>query len=418
MLQRINNLLHNKNFRDGSLFTFFSFLNQGLNFLLLIVLSWYILPDSYGKLNLFYTGISIISVLICLCTNGIVGINFFKESKANISRYINIVLFCTLAMSVILCICIIIFHRYIEAGAGIEYKLQFLCIYICALTVVYNLLTDIYRLEEKVIAYGVVTTISTVLNIITTLILVIVLSQDWLGRIHSNAIIISLFFIAGLIILKKHNVLSKRLPSKSQIHETLSYGIPLIPHSLNGFFRQGVDKYIINGIFTTTQVGLFSFSANFSFIIYSIGAAFNRSNSVYIFKCLSENPENAKAKLRKQTWLMIAFFAAITILLNIICAVIFPLLFPTYANAIIYLLPLTLGAFFQCVYLQFCNYIFFFRKTKQLMFITCSVSLLHMGISLWLTQYSVVLTAWVSMISSSVEAILVYLYSRKLYKVI
>ena len=47
MIKLLDKILHNKTIRDGGIFAFFSFLNQGLNFFLLIVLSWYILPASY-----------------------------------------------------------------------------------------------------------------------------------------------------------------------------------------------------------------------------------------------------------------------------------------------------------------------------------------------------------------------------------
>ena len=415
---KVTGLLHNQNFRNGSIFTFFMFLNRGLNFLLLIVLSWYILPDSYGKLNLFYTCVNVVTVLICLCTNGIIGINYFKVKKEILSQYINVILSCTFAVSIVLFSASLFFHSYIAKVAGIDYKLQFLCIYVCAAAIVYHLLTDIYRLEEKTFAYGLVTTISTLLNIAATLFLVIVLNQDWLGRIYANLFATTIFLFVGVYLLIRKGFLRCLLPTKQQYKESLAYGVPLIPHCMNGFLRQGVDRYIINGFFTTTQVGLFSFSTNFSFLIYSIGSAFNQSNSVYIFKCLSVDPEGSKKKLRKQTFMMIGFFAAITILLNIICLIIFPIVFPKYNDAIVFLFPLSMGAFFQCIYLQFCNYLFYYRKTKELMYMTFSVSIIHIALSLWLTQYSAVLTAYVSMISSAIEAFLVFLYSRRLYKVI
>ncbi len=418
MWDKLKGLFNNQNFRNGSIFTFFMFLNRGLNFLLLIVLSWYIMPDSYGKLNLFYTDVSVVAVFICLCTIGIISINYFKVNKEIISQYINLVLICTIAVSILLFLFSIIFHNYIEGVAEIDFKLQFVCIYICAVEIVYQILTIIYRLEEKPIAYGFVTTASVVLNIAATLILVIALKKDWLGRIYANLYTTTFFFFVSLFLLYRKGYLKIILPTKKQYKESLAYGVPLIPHSINGFLRQGVDRYIINGFFSTTQVGLFSFSTSFSFLIYSIGSAFNQSNSVYIFKCLSEDPEGSKGKLRKQTLLMIGLFCAVTILLNLICIALFPLLFPKYQSAIVYLFPLSIGAFFQCIYLQFCNFLFFYKKTKELMFITLSVSIIHIALSLWLTQYSSVLTAYVSMISSMIEAIAVFYYSRHLYKII
>ena len=198
MWDKLKGLFNNQNFRNGSIFTFFMFLNRGLNFLLLIVLSWYIMPDSYVKLNLFYTDVSVVAVFICLCTIGIISINYFKVNKEIISQYINLVLICTIAVSILLFLFSIIFHNYIEGVAEIDFKLQFVCIYICAVEIVYQILTIIYRLEEKPIAYGFVTTASVVLNIAATLILVIALKKDWLGRIYANLYTTTFFFCLSI----------------------------------------------------------------------------------------------------------------------------------------------------------------------------------------------------------------------------
>ncbi len=51
------------------------------------------------------------------------------------------------------------------------------------------------------------------------------------------------------------------------------------------------------------------------------------------------------------------------------------------------------------------------------MYMTVAVSLVHLTLSFLLTRYSVLYTAYISMFSSFVEALLVYVYSRKLFKV-
>ena len=65
MTNIIQQLLYNKSVQSGGIFAFFSFLNQGLNFFLLIILSHYILPASYGNLNLFYTAVGVVGYVIC-----------------------------------------------------------------------------------------------------------------------------------------------------------------------------------------------------------------------------------------------------------------------------------------------------------------------------------------------------------------
>lgn len=417
----MNNILHkliyNKSVQSGSLFAFFSFLNQGLNFFLLLILADYILTDSYGSLNLFYTAVGVVGYVICLCTSGIVSIKYFKESRETLARYINVVLSSTLIVSAILLLIVGLFPDFVTRISNIQPTIQVFCIYLCATTVVYNLLLDIYRLEEKTLAYGILTTLFTLINIALSLILVIGFEQDWMGRVEANLIASTFFLIWGCITLVRKGYIRRVMPTKVIYKETLLFGIPLIPHSINGFLRQGMDRYIINAYFTTKAVGLFSFAINFAFIIYSVGAAFNKSNSVYIFESLSQEDNSIQDKLKKQTALLLMFYAGFSFILYVACRLLIPILFPKYQESVIYLLPLCLSTFFQCVYLQFCNFLFYYKKTKELMFMTVGVSVIHLGLSLLLTRYSVLYTAYISMFSSCIEALLVFFYSRRLFKI-
>ena len=413
----LHKLIYTKSVQSGSRFAFFSFLNQGLNFFLLLILSNYILPDSYGSLNLFYTAVGVVGYVICLCTSGIVSIKYFKESRETLARYINVVLSSTLIVSAILLLIVGLFPDFVTRISDIQPTIQVLCIYLCATTVVYNLLLDIFRLEEKTLAYGILTTLSTLINIALSLVLVIGFEQDWMGRVEANLIASTFFLIWGCINLVRKGYIRRVMPTKAIYKETLLFGIPLIPHSINGFLRQGMDRYIINAYFATKAVGLFSFAINFAFIIYSVGAAFNKSNSVYIFKYLSQEDDSIQDKLKKQTVLLLMFYAGFSFILYVACRLLIPILFPKYQESVIYLLPLCLSTFFQCVYLQFCNFLFYYKKTKELMFMTVGVSVIHLGLSLLLTRYSVLYTAYISMFSSCIEALLVFFYSRRLFKI-
>lgn len=415
----LKKIVQSKTVRDGSIFAFFSFLNQGLNFFLLIILSNFILPDSYGKLNLFTTGLGIVGYVINLCTSGIINVKYFKVSRRVLSQYVSVVLSCTVGVSIILLVISSIFYQPIAKVSGIAPRMQWVCVYLCAASIVYNILLDIYRFEERSIKYGIITTVSTVINIVASLLLVIIFKQDWYGRVEANILASTLFLLLGLYLLVKKRYLTRAVGTKDIYKETLLFGLPLIPHSINGWLRQGMDRYIINAHYSPSAVGLFSFAINFSFIIYSVGAAFNKSNSVYIYKSLSEGGNiDVKRKLRKQTIYMLSFYLLFSIALFVGCWIFIPFIFSYYKDSIIYLFPLCMSTFFQCVYLQFCNFLFYYKKTRQLMYMTVSVSMIHLSLSLLLTQYSVLYTAYISMFSSALEALLVYWYSRKLFKFI
>ena len=304
---------------------------------------------------------------------------------------------------------------FFSGVTGIGYDLQLVCINICAVSVVYSLSIDIYRLEEKPIIYGVITTLYTIMNIGGTLFFIIVLHQDWMSRIYANIITATILFFCGGYLLIRKGYYKKVWPSKEKLKESWKFGVPLIPHHLTSWLRQGVDRFIINANFLASLVGLFSFAMNFANIISIAGTAFNQSNSVFVFKCLSEDPEGNREKLKKQTSYLFVLFLLLTLFVIILCFFLIPIVFPAYSDSVAYLIPLCCAAFFQCVYLLFCNFLFFYKKTKQLMYITFFISIVHLLLSLWLTHFSVIYTAYISLVSSFLQAFLVFLYSKKLY---
>ena len=127
---------------------------------------------------------------------------------------------------------------------------------------------------------------------ILTVVFVVGIHWDWEGRAYAHIISCLVLGIASVYILFKKQYLRKTLPSKYEVVESLKFGVPLIPHSMSFWVRQGADRYIINYFMTQAAVGLFSFAYNFANIIQMIGNAFNASNSVNIYKILSSDDVN------------------------------------------------------------------------------------------------------------------------------
>ena len=63
----ISQLRNNKILLKGGLFSLFSFFNQGVGFLLLIILAKYIVPAEYGTLSLFNTIVTFLGFLHLEC---------------------------------------------------------------------------------------------------------------------------------------------------------------------------------------------------------------------------------------------------------------------------------------------------------------------------------------------------------------
>lgn len=417
-IKKLLELRHNKTVLNGTLFSLYSFLNTGISFVLLIIIARFISPDGYGKINLFFTTVQIFAYLICLNTSGFVSIVFFKKSVTEFKRTINTVLVITIGCFLFFTLLLLLISGNLERLIGLDFYFQWIALWTCLFSTFSQLNLNIFRIEEKVKQYGIYSISSAIINFVLTILLVVTFKYDWKGRIYANLIVCFLLFAFSVIFLIKKGYITSIKPNKESYKEALGFGVPLIPHDATPWLRQGLDRYFINAFHTTAEVGLFSLSMNFANIINMVGVAFNQTNSVYIYNNLSsDNPVEVKNRLKKQTILLTGLFIVLTIGIILVSSVFIPIAFPKYSGAIKYIPFLCISGFFKCIYLQFCNYLFYYKKTFGLMCITFSCSVLHAVLSFCLTRYSILYTTIISAVVDFLIATAVFLYSRKFYKV-
>ncbi len=407
-------LKNNKTVLNGGLFTFFSFANQGISFILLLIVAHYIAPGEYGQLNLYVVFVQLFSTIITLGSDAYIQVAFFKKDRYYFNMVLNSVMLIATGVLCSLLMVLSFFSGLFSQLIGIEVRYQWMALFVCYMTVFNNMNLNIWIFEEKPVSYGVYSLSTAILNFILTLILVITFQQGWLGRLYAQISVTVVFFIISILFLIKRKYLIFKMPHNVHVKNALSFGVPLIPHAASGWLKQGADRYIINGFLSVASVGLYSFAMNFSNIILTIGTAFNQTNSVYLYKNLKEGYLISKAKLRRRERRMGLFFFLITIAVAIACYFFIPLVVPKYADSAIFIFPLCFSAMFNCFYLLFVNYLLYYGKTKQLMSITFTSSTIQVILSFLFTRYGAIYTAMVFMLMQGFTFMGVFLYSRKL----
>ncbi|MDR2951408.1 MAG: oligosaccharide flippase family protein [Prevotella sp.] len=409
----ISRYLNNKLFRNGVIFSFFSFFNSGVSFFLIIILAKYFSPAEYGYLNLFTTITTILNLLMTLNTSGYFSISFFKLEKEDLQRILSGVVLVIFSVSTFLTLLIFIFSDISVKYIGLESKYQFLALLVCFFQAFITLRLEIWRLEEKPIIYGVFSSLFSLLSFGITLLFVIYFNSGWVGRVDSFVIVTTFFSLISIIMLIRDRYTIKIKPRKKILYNALSYGLPLIPHSISTWVRQGGDRYLINYFLGINQLGYFSFAFNVYNIILILGSAFNATYSVNLFKILSENEKTGVIILRKQIKIMCMFFTIASLLIFLFVYFLIPIFFPKYEPSTQYLFPLVMAGLFQCLYLCFVNFLFFYKKTRILMYITVSISFLHFILSFALTRYGMIYTAYITMFTNFLIFLIVAIYSNK-----
>ena len=413
LFQRVSS---NKTLVNGSLYSLFSFLGQGCNFLILILVAGYILPADYGKLSIFSTIATFMGYFIGLSTYGYVSISYFRETYSVFKKDFTAIIFIHILSFLVFALVAILLTDNMVKALETTRSLLFYALIISFGNILFNIHQDYLRIQERLKSYGIWSITNVLLNFVLTLTFVILLKQGWLGRIDAQLVGM---LILGLLAVVSfwHSKLFSVDFSWKRYKTIVLFGLPMIPHLATIWIKQGLDRYIINYHYTTYEVGIFSFAISLVTVIVMIGSAFNATNSVTLYQILGNKTTSNVEKhmaLRRQTktiaLVYIAASAAYVLCIVPICY----LALPKYTPAIPYS-PILCGyGLLQCFYFLYCNYMFFYKETKQLMYITFGSSLLHLTLSLLLTQYSLYLTAIIYVLVQAVILVLVRHYARRI----
>lgn len=399
----------------GSLFSIFSFFNQGVSFVLLIVLAKYILPEDYGNLSLFNTIITFLSFVICLSTNGYVSVSYFKKNE-EFTRDFSIVIIITFFVSTLLFLLLIFSGSYITEILHVSLHLLYLAVLISVFSCLYQLQLDIFRIKENLKLYGLLSCSYAIINFILALLLVVSFSLGWEGRVYSQLLTCFFYSFIAICYWRRFKFFNFSNISKECIKRIVFWGLPLIPHLATAWIKQGGDRYIINYFYSLEEVGIFSFALNLSNIIYMLGAAFNQTNSVSIYKILSSSEPNKRIILNQQSKSILKIYIIGTIVIVLGSLLLVPIVLPNYKSSLSYFTIIAISGFLQCIYYLYTNYLFYYDKTKNLMYITFGCSVLHLILSLLLTKYSLYYTCAIYVVLQLTMVILVIYQSKKCLK--
>ena len=391
--EKIKKIINNETLRNGAFFTIFSFINKGVNFILLLLLARYITPTEYGYWNLFGTVVMFIGYFIAMTTEGYVSVAYFQEGMEGVKRSFSCILLTTLIVSGFLFFIIAFLKELAQQILDIPWQYLYLAIAIAFFTVYSNIFLSFLRIKKRIALYGIFSCSSAFLVFGLSILLVKYYLMGWQGCAQAQFISTLLFGSIGLCYFLFSKNIGK--PNIKYWVMMLTWGIPLIPHLATQFIRLGCDRYIINHHYSIEDVGLFSFAYTLAMAISVVGYGFNEANSVNIYETLGSKNLTSKEKMnylcmqKKNIFLVYLCGLVATVLLGILLV---PTLLPKYASAIPYFLFLSIFAFFQCLYFLYTYILFFFKRTQSLMYITFSFAMFHLIISLLLTRYSLYYT--------------------------
>ncbi len=399
-----------------SIYTIASFLNAGIPFFLLPILTNVLLPSDLEKLFILQIIVQFLIPIVCLGNNHLVSVDYFKIDFEDFKSLFSTALIVPFIGLFLFTLIIYFFSPFLSNLFNIPPFWFYLTPLFAFLFFVPNLYLLMIRNMKKPIKFAIFQIFWTLSNLTLSILFVVYLSYGWEGRIMGVVISNIIFFLVGILLLFKLNLVVKSI-KKQHFKNILFFGIPLIFHQLGGLIVNKSDAFFIDIMCAEGQLGIYMVGYQIGMIIMILQAALEKAWTPHLFsKLKNENFDKVKmVKVIYLIWVLLIFSA-------FVLSLIAPLLFkyyitnPVYKTSIKFVFWIALSYSFLGIYKTLTGFIFYLKKNKVLATLTLSNAIVNLILNYFLINiYGTIGAAYATLISmigiSLIAFILVSIYS-------
>lgn len=373
----------NKALVDVGVYYFSTAVNQAVPFLLLPVITLYLLPGDFGFINTF-------SSLLVLATSVFSGLsvminkNFYSKS-GEFNRLLIGNLYLTLAVGTVL-----IFLT--SLALVLLFKINFIPrIYFLAIplltffTMSLEFLKNWFKTAKRTVAFTVLTFSEVVANVSISLLFVIGFSWHWQGRVVGIMLSTVIFGLAAMLflIVKEKIVFTF---DTAVIREILKVGLPFIPLGLSVMVMRRSGILFIDSSLGKVEAGLYGVAMNLATVILFLSIPLINVWTPYLYEKLSSQPAAAALHPLYRKLLLVSIG---------VCFL--SLLFSLFSAPVLHLMTTAAftraGRFIPWLAFGFCMgvltalltpFLVHFNRQKQVALIAMAGAALNLGLNLYL----------------------------------
>jgi O-antigen/teichoic acid export membrane protein len=246
-------------------------ISQIVSFFLIPVYTRYLTPADYGRLEIFQTTLSILGVILMMGLTSALFMSYFNyDDEEKRKTLIGTTFFFLTSTS-------FLFLLILTAAAGdlsavffgsIDYTFYFRIIF---LTVFFNVgiatAFTVVRAREESRKYAIFAVIQFLATAGLNILFVVALHRGVLGILEGGLIAASLLYFMLLRDVIKNAKLSF---SMAELRDMLSFGLPLVPAGLGIWIMTMADRYFLQFLSTSQQLGLYSLGYKFGMVVQGL----------------------------------------------------------------------------------------------------------------------------------------------------
>lgn len=406
--------------KNIGLYTLLNFFNASVPFLLLPILTNHLDKAQYGIMDIFMNMSFILMPVIGLNISASVVRFYFDKDTIDFPVFLyNIIFFivCSGGSFIVLAGALVLFEINIFQDESIPYYLILLSILYVLFSQLCEVLLSLFRVEEKPLHFGLFRISKTIMDFGVSVLLIVIFSYGWEGRVYPTVLITCLFSILAVVIIKRIWTLNYKI-NKNYIKSALRYSSPLIFHGLGVYIISFSDRFLILKFLGIESVGIYAVAYQIGMIMSFVNTSFNQAWMPFLFSKLKE--ENGSVLKRLEKFNYIYFLLMVFIALGVYVMV--PSIYKYFigetfnvdASIVLWVL---LGYALNGMYKMIVNYIFYFKKTTNLALYTMIAAVVNIsGCYILLPRYGILGASVSTTIAFFVLFILVYIQYLRFFR--
>ncbi len=334
---------------------------KGISFITLPVFSRLLTTEEYGRINVYQSWVSVISIITTLTIWGgvfNVGVVKYEERKYEmISSFQGMTVSLTLGAAIVCMVLLPLIQPLLKMS-----KLMVISLFLEILAQIpfYLWSTEqryIYEYKKLIIA----TILMSIIIPITGVVAIKHTSHKVEAKIISS-VVVQLAF--GIVFFAVNQWRGRRFYDREFWKYGFMFNIVLVPHYLSMQILNQSDRIMIDNMCGASDAGIYSVAYTFALLLSLVANGINSSLTPHIYQCLkSKQVQQLKKQTTAVIMLVTVFFAGLVSFLPDV----FHLLLPeSYYPALKVIPPVTAGAFFLFLYPLFGSVEFYYEENRYI----------------------------------------------------
>lgn len=404
--------------KNSGIYSIVQILQKAIGLFLLPVYTTLLTPEDKGITDVIQPMVSFLVIFYTLSLNSAI-VRFYvdyKEDKKKLKEFWGTCISFIILNSIFLTIILVIFRKIflLPIVKGVNfYPYVILGLISVTFNPIYTIFQSTLQAKEQSAKYGLNNLLYFICNLSLNILFVVGFRIGALGVLLALAITDTIFFIYTLIKFLPEITLKIK---KVYLKQALKYSLPLLPHSLSGWAVAMIDRIFLNGYEGLASPAIYSTGAQFANIINVITAAINQAYVPWFFNKMKNKEENENEIVKISEYITIVYcFLAMG--MSLFGPEIFKIMVNKQYEYGWRVIPfLSFSFVFNGIYYFYVNPLFFNKKGVKFIAVgTFSGAILNSLLNvLLIPRFSMMGSAFASLISIFISCIIVMLISKKI----